>query len=217
MNKKVYKFRQKQRSLFNLFLAAFLFGQIFIVNAQNSMPRMQGTTQNSYDLSGFENINLFNGKLSFNLPLLKIAGRGDANVSVNYSLIHKWEVVGDRQIGYQIFPQSFYRVDAGFVDEDGDGSILDQETSQFDWYETNPTSCGTVFYQPSQATFSFKITNSGGSSHILRSGSGAPISVPYCFATQAGVNLGKEFISWEGDGVKFVADLPIYFNERLRR
>ncbi len=52
-----------------------------------------GAPAGSYSLSGFENVNLFNGNLNFSLPLLKIGGRGGAQASVNLKLdsIH-WTV-----------------------------------------------------------------------------------------------------------------------------
>jgi hypothetical protein len=37
-----------------------------------------GAPAGSYILSGFDNINLFNGNLSFTLPLINIKGRGEA-------------------------------------------------------------------------------------------------------------------------------------------
>lgn len=37
-----------------------------------------GSPAGSYALSGFEDVNLFNGNLNFNLPLLRIGGRGSA-------------------------------------------------------------------------------------------------------------------------------------------
>jgi len=45
-----------------------------------------GAPTGSYSLSGFENVNLFNGNLNFNLPLMKIGGRGSAGMPVSLSL-----------------------------------------------------------------------------------------------------------------------------------
>jgi hypothetical protein len=38
-----------------------------------------GAPAGSYGLSGFENVNLFNGNLNFSLPLLGVGGRGGAS------------------------------------------------------------------------------------------------------------------------------------------
>ncbi len=52
-----------------------------------------GAPAGSYSLSGFENVNLYNGNLNFNLPLLKIGGRGGAQMSMAASLDSvKWKV-----------------------------------------------------------------------------------------------------------------------------
>jgi RHS repeat-associated protein len=52
-----------------------------------------GAPTGSYSLSGFENVNLFNGNLNFSLPLLKVGGRGSAQTGINLTLdsIH-WTV-----------------------------------------------------------------------------------------------------------------------------
>lgn len=52
-----------------------------------------GAPAGSYALSGFENVNLFNGNLNFSLPLLKVGGRGGAQTGINLALdsIH-WTV-----------------------------------------------------------------------------------------------------------------------------
>jgi len=61
-------------------------------------PKMTqpGAPAGSYSLSGFENVNLFNGNLNFNLPLVKIGGRGKAQSSVNLSIDSaRWNVEQD--------------------------------------------------------------------------------------------------------------------------
>jgi len=52
-----------------------------------------GAPAGSYDLSGMESINLFNGNLDFHLPLLSLDGRGSAVRSMMVSLnTKKWRV-----------------------------------------------------------------------------------------------------------------------------
>jgi RHS repeat-associated protein len=45
-----------------------------------------GAPAGSYSLSGFESVNLFNGRLNFALPLLKVGGRGAAQVPITLTL-----------------------------------------------------------------------------------------------------------------------------------
>jgi RHS repeat-associated protein len=49
-----------------------------------------GAPQGSYQLSGFENVNLFNGDLNFSLPLLNIGGRGEARVPMMLPIETRW-------------------------------------------------------------------------------------------------------------------------------
>src|SRR5882724_8010527 len=52
-----------------------------------------GSPAGSYALSGFENVNLFNGNLNFRLPLLGISGRGSAGYSMTLALnLKSWHV-----------------------------------------------------------------------------------------------------------------------------
>src|SRR5213079_1773799 len=50
-----------------------------------------GAPAGSYQLSGFDNINFFNGNLNFNLPLLKIGGRGGVQDTIALTLEQKWK------------------------------------------------------------------------------------------------------------------------------
>src|SRR5437867_2894892 len=45
-----------------------------------------GAPSGSFALSGFENVNLFNGNLSFHLPLLHVGGRGEAGYTMTLTV-----------------------------------------------------------------------------------------------------------------------------------
>ncbi|HEV8431327.1 MAG TPA: RHS repeat-associated core domain-containing protein [Pyrinomonadaceae bacterium] len=51
-----------------------------------------GSPAGSYSLSGFDNVNLYNGSLSFALPLLGIGGRGGASHTIMLPIERKWMV-----------------------------------------------------------------------------------------------------------------------------
>ena len=52
-----------------------------------------GSPAGSYALSGFDNVNLFNGNLNFRLPLLSVGGRGSAGFTMMLALNTKsWHV-----------------------------------------------------------------------------------------------------------------------------
>jgi hypothetical protein len=51
-----------------------------------------GSPEGTYALSGFENVNLYSGGLSFSLPLLQIGGRGSEGYSVQLLVQSHWIV-----------------------------------------------------------------------------------------------------------------------------
>src|SRR6185503_21162263 len=51
-----------------------------------------GAPAGAYSLSGFDNVNLYNGNLSFALPLLSIGGRGGASHTIVLPIERKWMV-----------------------------------------------------------------------------------------------------------------------------
>lgn len=51
-----------------------------------------GAPAGSYALSGFDNINLYNGNLNFNLPLLQIGGRGGARMTLPVQIERTWRI-----------------------------------------------------------------------------------------------------------------------------
>src|SRR5215203_7149678 len=51
-----------------------------------------GAPAGSYALSGFDNVNLYNGNLSFQLSLLQVSGRGGAQMPVLLPIAGKWRI-----------------------------------------------------------------------------------------------------------------------------
>lgn len=51
-----------------------------------------GAPAGSYPLSGFYNINLFNGNLNFSLPFLQIGGRGSAQFTMRLNIENRWHI-----------------------------------------------------------------------------------------------------------------------------
>lgn len=51
-----------------------------------------GAPAGSYPLSGFDNINLYNGKMNFHLPLVQIGGRGSAGYVSLLTIEKQWDV-----------------------------------------------------------------------------------------------------------------------------
>ena len=76
-----------------LLLAAILYQE---VKAQSSIDgttpagQARGTPSGTYPLSGFDNVNLFNGHLNFHMPLMKVGGRGQAGYTMTLSIEQVW-------------------------------------------------------------------------------------------------------------------------------
>src|SRR5262245_6217658 len=57
-----------------------------------------GAPAGSYALSGFDNVNLFNGTLNFALPLRSIGGRGSVGYTMTLQIESHWTVTHQTQI-----------------------------------------------------------------------------------------------------------------------
>ena len=62
-------------------------------DGQTPLALEAGAPAGSYALSGFDNVNLYNGSLNFNLPLLHIGGRGSAQMTMTLPIEQKWRVL----------------------------------------------------------------------------------------------------------------------------
>src|SRR5258708_3787963 len=85
--------------------AAAFFALMFLGAAQAQPPanrtstagwtplaEQPGAPAGSYALSGFDNVNLFNGNLNFRLPLMHVGGRGSAGYTMTLPIEEHWTV-----------------------------------------------------------------------------------------------------------------------------
>ena len=98
-------------TLISVALFVVLFTSIESAKAQNpihgstSASQAPGAPAGSYALSGFENVNLYNGHLNFHLPLLSINGRGDSGYTMTLPIESRW--VSEGTFGVCCFTPSF--------------------------------------------------------------------------------------------------------------
>src|SRR5215467_320261 len=59
------------------------------LQAETPLAMTPGAPAGSYSLSGFDNVNLYNGNLNTSLPLLQIGGRGGAHTVLTLGLNSK--------------------------------------------------------------------------------------------------------------------------------
>ncbi|HYG81523.1 MAG TPA: hypothetical protein VD861_14095, partial [Pyrinomonadaceae bacterium] len=60
------------------------------VDGYTPLALSPGSPAGSYSLSGFESVNLYNGALNFNLPLVTVSGRGGASHQITRPVENKW-------------------------------------------------------------------------------------------------------------------------------
>jgi len=69
----------------------------------------QGAPAGSYQLSGFETINPYNGNLSVALPLMRVGGRGSAGHTITLPIDLHWEVLRDGVTTLGILDETLFR------------------------------------------------------------------------------------------------------------
>ena len=52
------------------------------IHGSTAASQAPGAPSGSYALTGFENVNLYNGNLNFHLPLLTVGGRGESGYTI---------------------------------------------------------------------------------------------------------------------------------------
>lgn len=81
-------------------LTSSLKAQTSVTDGRTPSGMAPGAPAGSYALSGLDDINLFNGNLNFNIPLITIGGRGSAGYTMTFRPNQnrfKWRVVHNIQ------------------------------------------------------------------------------------------------------------------------
>ncbi|MDQ3802234.1 MAG: discoidin domain-containing protein [Acidobacteriota bacterium] len=162
-----------------------------------------GAPAGSYALSGFDNINLFNGNLNFSLPLLNVRGRGGAQHTVTLPVEQHWRVErfpdSSTNSGYY-YPSYnvWYDVRPGY----GPGVLLARTAEQGD-QECSSTLGHVPQYELTRLTF----VAPDGTEYELHdkqtAGRPLPITDP-CLGTVA--SRGRLWTTPDGQSLTFIAD-----------
>ena len=101
----------RRAAVISVAVFVILFTSIGGANAQNpihgatSASQAPGAPAGSYALSGFENVNLYNGHLNFHLPLLSVNGRGESGYTITLPIESRW--VSEGTYGVCCFTPNF--------------------------------------------------------------------------------------------------------------
>ena len=164
-----------------------------------------GAPAGSYSLSGFENVNLYNGNLNFHLPLVSIGGRGGAHTSSILELNNKYWTVTHRPIGtdgdvLDTPSPNWWTRNAGY----GPGVLVGRQSG----YGTSGCSSGRKYFQTlTRLTF----TAGDGTEYEFRdqatAGQPTTLSDP---CTASPPSRGTVFVSSDGSAATFFSDNTIY-------
>jgi len=164
-----------------------------------------GAPSGSFPLSGFDNINLFNGNLNFQLPLVKVSGRGEAQYTITLPIEEHWRVT-NRSNDYQeiLLPTDY----TWYLEKPGysPGVLLGRVEAA-----GNDGAAPCVPYPTYSYTALTRLTfiTSDGTEYELRDqGTGGQVKTSQCSGT--GFNRGTIFVTADGSAATFIADAPIH-------
>jgi RHS repeat-associated protein len=171
-----------------------------------------GSPVGSYAVSGFENVNPYNGNLSFHLPLISIGGRGVATSSVLGIDSKGWTVRHVATTDANGFPVDVYTPvanpwtpRAGY----GAGKMVGRRSGLYP-----DQTCGATRYIYQQTLTRLTFIASDGTEYEFRDdltgGQPAPVTNP-CATT--GAPRGTVFVTADGNAATFISDAVI--NDRL--
>src|ERR1044072_2993147 len=163
-----------------------------------------GSSAGSYALSGFDNVNLYNGNLNFHLPLLQICGRGTAQMASTVALnVKSWHV------------SHFHR-------EMTEGNDIDSyKPTQVGWSPYSGLGAGSMTGRNYGLQTSSNLTCTWYSKTLSRLTFSMPDGTelelrdqptngrPLTSLCNAGANRGKVFVTADGTAATFLSDADI--------
>ena len=201
---------RKSNSGRNILAAVLLLVCSPAIWAQTNGPvdpgRDSGTTKGSYTQSGYEDLNLYNGRMNISIPLLDVIGRGGAQYSIRVpAQVHQWDVMNNPifqpngTIAYSNIPFGTW-TDLSRVDPYGPGLL--EVITGFEGFCVYNTLTRVVLRTPGGAEIELRddLTDGRPDSQVVCD----PAPHPY-----VPVNRGKVFHSSDGSGMIFVSDADI--------
>lgn len=176
-----------------------------------------GAPSGSYELSGFESVNLYNGNLNFHLPLVHVGGRGSAGYTMMLTLDSKgWRTRHTTIQNGTIEQFTPTQVNWGAVSPGLSPGVLQgrQTGTGSPW----PCGSGTSTYPYTLTRLTF--TAADGTEYELRdqNTNGQPQAVAlHCPSSTIGASRGTVFVASDGTSATFISDATIYDNPWVSR
>ncbi len=167
-----------------------------------------GTPAGSYALSGFDNINPYNGSLNFHLPLLQVGGRGAAGYTMMLPIEQHWRVNHNDEFGIHTPNPNWW---SGLRPGYGPGVLQGRQIHE---------GCGNggpapegQFQTGSMTRLTFTAPDGTEYELVDQLTGGQPgISTCCCYYNQTGngASRGKVFVTKDGSAATFISDSTIY-------
>src|SRR5688572_27113527 len=171
-----------------------------------------GAPAGSYELSGFENVNPYNGGLNFSLPITEVSGRGGASYTIRVPIENKWRAevddFCDPETGQCWHFESPIYGSWEYFNPYGPGELVGRRAGT----GVQPQNIGCHYYQDTYFKTITRLTFTvpGGTEFELRDQllSGQPATVAYC--APGPTSRGTVFVTADGTSATFVSDTTIY-------
>jgi len=170
-----------------------------------------GSPAGAYQLSGFENVNLYNGNLDFHLPLITVGGRGSASFPITLSLNTKqWHVEHTQtQTSQSWYPSRSYW---GSLPGYSAGAMQGRRTGFNIKYTAGCSGLNKQIYQTTLTTLTF--TGPDGTEYEFRDqlngGQRMPVTAPCPAFPYTGASRGTVWVTADGSAATFISDTVIY-------
>lgn len=190
------------------FMASETYAQSsYPTDGSTPMGLKPGTPAGSYALSGFDNVNLYNGNMNFRLPLVSIGGRGSAAHTIMLPIEKKWQVE-TYTIQGDDFTETHYYPNGDWWEVTGPGygpGVMHVRHGEHLTRNCVTDGMKRAWYSLTRLTF----TASDGTEFELRDkvSGGAKYTVPIC--ASSGFNRGKVFVTADGTSATFISDSDI--------
>jgi RHS repeat-associated protein len=193
-----------------LLLAGQASAQIGSSSTDGSTPLglAPGAPAGSYALSGFDNINPYNGGLNFRLPLLHLGGRGSIQHTITLPLERHWRTIKSGTHA----PFTYYPKEGGwvsFLPGYGAGVMVERLIGVNDMFSCQPVTDALTrltFTAPDGTEYEFHdvLYNGAVRNNYFADDSGCHIE------GQQPTNRGRVFVTADGSAATFVSDTDIY-------
>jgi RHS repeat-associated protein len=189
-------------SALSLLFAIGAYAQGSVTDGSTPLALSPGAPAGSYSLSGFDNVNLYNGSLNFSLPLLKVGSRGEAGYTITLPIEQHWTVkhTGNPELGaLHDFPQ--YNSWNGMLPGYSPGTLQGRQV--------NDQLCAQHLSVTSSLTRLTFTTPDGTEYEMVDQSSGGQPLTSYCSSSN-GAPRGTVFVTTDGTAMTFISDSIIY-------